>query len=244
MTPIAGIDPTTNTSEALSNSADQILGKDDFLNLLIAQLQNQDPLNPTEGTEFTAQLAQFSSLEQLSNINDNLKNMELFQASMTNSQAVSYIGKEITAHGNSVQLTHDQLVPCKFDLESDAEIAVISIYDRAGGFLNMLEAGPLSGGRQTIFWDGTDSNGNRLADGIYTFEVQAADADNKVVTASPMISAMVTGVSFQDNKAHLITALQTIAIEDVLDVSEADPLTTAEPAIAASNPIDQLNGGR
>jgi flagellar basal-body rod modification protein FlgD len=244
MTPIAGIDPTTNTTETLSNSADQILGKDDFLNLLIAQLQNQDPLNPTEGTEFTAQLAQFSSLEQLSNINDNLKNMELFQSSMTNSQAVSYIGKEITARGNSVQLTQDQPVPCKFDLEADAEVAVISIYDRAGGFLNMFETGPLSAGRQTVFWDGTDSNGNRLADGIYSFEVQAADADSRSINVNELISAMVTGVSFKDNKAHLTTALQTIAIEDVLDVSEADPLVTTGSTVTASNQTEQPNGGR
>ena len=244
MTPITGIDPTTNTSEAISNSSDEILGKNDFLNLLIAQLQNQDPLNPTESTEFTAQLAQFSALEQLNNINDNLENMELFQASMTNSQAVSYIGKEITARGNSVQLTQDQLVACKFDLEAHAEIAVISIYDSAGGFLNMLETGPLNAGRQTVDWDGTDLNGNRLPDGIYSFEVQAADADNQGVDVTALISAMVTGVSFKDNKANLVTELQTIAIEDVMDVSEADPQPTAGTTIAETNSIEQLNGGK
>lgn len=244
MTPITGIDPTTNTSKAISNSSDEILGKNDFLHLLIAQLQNQDPLNPTESTEFTAQLAQFSALEQLNNINDNLENMELFQASMTNSQAVSYIGKQITARGNSVQLTQDQLVACKFDLEAHAEIAVISIYDSAGGFLNMLETGPLNAGRQTVDWDGTDSNGNRLPDGIYSFEVQAADADNQGVDVTALISAMVTGVSFKDNKANLVTELQTIAIEDVMDVSEADPQPAAGTTIAETNSIEQLNGGK
>jgi flagellar basal-body rod modification protein FlgD len=244
MTPISGIEPTTSTHDSAVNSVDEILGKDDFLNLLIAQLQNQDPLNPTEGTEFTAQLAQFSSLEQLSNINGNLENMELFQASMTNSQAVSYIGKEITARGNSIQLTQDQPVPCNFELEADAEIAVISIYDSAGGFLSMFETGPLTAGRQTGVWDGTDSNGNRLPDGIYSFEVQAADADNQGVDVTPLISAVVTGVSFKDNKANLVTELQTIAIEDVMDVSEADPQPAAGSTIAATNSIEQPNGGK
>ena len=90
MTPITPIDP--NASTAQSSAAVKILGKDDFLNMLIAQLQHQDPLNPADSTEFTAQLAQFSSLEQLSNIHDSLENMEQFQASLTHSQAVSYIG--------------------------------------------------------------------------------------------------------------------------------------------------------
>ena len=96
MTTINAIDSTAASVDTQSSVPVKILGKDDFLSLLVAQLQHQDPLNPAEGTEFTAQLAQFSSLEQLSNINDNLENMELFQTSMTNSQAVSYIGKEIT----------------------------------------------------------------------------------------------------------------------------------------------------
>jgi flagellar basal-body rod modification protein FlgD len=95
MTSITPIDSSTLSAETQASAPIKILGKNDFLNLLVTQLQHQDPLNPTESTEFTAQLAQFSSLEQLNNINDNLKNMELFQTSMTNSQAVSYIGKKL-----------------------------------------------------------------------------------------------------------------------------------------------------
>ncbi len=97
MMSITPIDSSAVSTETQTSASAEILGKDDFLNLLVTQLQHQDPLNPAESTEFTAQLAQFSSLEQLNNINDNLKNMELFQTSVTNSQAVSYIGKEITA---------------------------------------------------------------------------------------------------------------------------------------------------
>ena len=93
-------DSTTTGAAQTTGGPTQELDRDAFLNLLITQLQNQDPLDPTDSVEFTAQLAQFSSLEQLGNVNDNLKLLQDFQASINNSQAVSLIGKEITASGN------------------------------------------------------------------------------------------------------------------------------------------------
>ena len=99
------LNPVSTGSTELAASKAPVLGKDDFLHLLITQLQNQDPLNPTDHTEFTAQLAQFSSLEQLNNVNDNLEALQNYQASTNNSQAVSLLGKEITTNGNFLQLT-------------------------------------------------------------------------------------------------------------------------------------------
>src|SRR5210317_754089 len=96
------INTSASGGTLLAGGKSNVMGKDDFLNLLITQLQNQDPLKPTDSTEFTAQLAQFSSLEQLGNVNENLKQLQDFQASINNSQAVSLIGKEITATGNSL----------------------------------------------------------------------------------------------------------------------------------------------
>jgi len=161
MTSITPIDSSTLSAETQASAPMKILGKNDFLNLLVAQLQHQDPLSPTESTEFTAQLAQFSSLEQLNNINDNLKNMELFQTSMTNSQAVSYIGKEITAKGNTVQLESGRPAECQFELEANAALAAISVYDVNGGFVKSFETGPLNSGRQSAVWDGTGHRNSR-----------------------------------------------------------------------------------
>lgn len=243
MTTITAIDSTATATDAQSSASLKILGKNDFLNMLIVQLQNQDPLNPADSTEFTAQLAQFSSLEQLSNINDSLKNMEQFQAALTHSQAVSYIGKEITASGNGLQLKDGQAATGHFDLEANAAMTAISVYDATGGFVNSFETGPLSPGRQSATWNGMDLDGNPMPPGVYRFEIQAVDTSNQSVNVTPLVSAVVTGVSFKDNTAHLITELQTVAIEDVIDVSEAPP----QPATVATNPgtnsNEQPNGG-
>ena len=243
MTMISPIDSNTVSTDTQTGAPMKILGKDDFLNLLVTQLQHQDPLNPAESTEFTAQLAQFSSLEQLNNINDNLKNMALFQTSVTNSQAVSYIGKEITANGNSVRLESGQPLECHFELADSAALAVISVYDVNGSFVGSFETGPLDSGRQSAAWDGTDRNGNPLATGLYRFEVQAVDANNQAVSATPLMSAVVTGVSFRDQTANLITGLQTVAIDDVIAVSEVQaPPDTVTPEIE-TNSNELINGG-
>lgn len=243
MTMITPIDSNAVSADTQTGAPMKILGKDDFLNLLVTQLQHQDPLNPAESTEFTAQLAQFSSLEQLNNINDNLKNMELFQTSVTNSQAVSFIGKEITAKGNSVQLESGLPVECPFELAGNAALAVISVYDVTGGFVKSFETGPLNSGRQSATWDGTDRNGSPVSDGLYRFEVQAIDANNQAVSVTPLMSSVVTGVSFIDQTASLITDLQTIAIDDVIAVSEVQaPPETVTPEIE-TNSNELINGG-
>ena len=243
MMSITPIDSSTQSAETQARAPVEILGKNDFLNLLVTQLQHQDPLNPADSTEFTAQLAQFSSLEQLNNINDNLKNMELFQTSMTNSQAVSYIGKEITANGNTVQLESGRPVECKFELEASAALAVISVYDVNGGFVKSFETGPLDSGRQSAAWDGTDRNGSPVSAGLYRFEVQAVDADNQDLRVTPLMSSVVTGVSFKDQTASLITDLQTIAIDDVIAVSEGQSQPDSVTPEIETNSNELINGG-
>jgi len=243
MITITPIDSNANAGDAPSSPPVNILGKDDFLNMLIAQLQNQDPLNPTDGTEFTAQLAQFSSLEQLSNINDNLQNMGQFQASLIDSQAVSYIGKEITAKGNSVQLESGRPVECYFELGANAALVVISVYDASGGFVTSFETGPLNSGRQSAAWDGTDNNGNSASAGLYRFEVQALDAENQNLSVTPLMRSVVTGVSFKDQTASLITDLQTIAIDDVIAVSEVQSQPDTLTPEIETNSNELINGG-
>ncbi len=195
------------------------LDRDAFLNLLITQLQNQDPLNPTDSTEFTAQLAQFSSLEQLGNVNDNLKQLQNFQASINNSQAVSLIGKEITANGNSLTLADGQPAGCDFELEGDASVVVVSIYDHTGEFVTSFEGRNLTAGQHTLDWNGTNKNGNPVIPGNYTFEILAADAAGNNIQTTTFFSGIANKVIFENNTTYLISGGQKVALGDVIQVS-------------------------
>ncbi|UCD77008.1 MAG: hypothetical protein JSW26_16440 [Desulfobacterales bacterium] len=227
----------------------KVLDKDDFLNLLITQLQNQDPLNPTDSVEFTAQLAQFSSLEQLGNVNDNLQELKNFQASINNSQAVSLIGKTITAAGNFIRLTADIPVECSFKLDDDAALVVANVYDSTGEFVKAIESQDMAAGEHTLLWDGTDRNGNRMPGGDYTFEIMAADLNGKNVDAATFFTGTVDKVTFENNASYLMSGGRKIALGDVIQVAAPEKAAVIDTADSDSiNPASQfttpsINGG-
>jgi flagellar basal-body rod modification protein FlgD len=177
---VVGLDAAGPSGSAVSAPAPNILGKDDFLTLLVAQLQHQDPLNPQDSTEFTAQLAQFSSLEQLGNVNDNLEYLKLATAAANNTEAVSLIGKQIIAAGNAIQREDGAAVACNFELAAEASAVAVNIYDPNGNFIRTFEGGALSAGAQALEWDGKDSQGHSVPDGVYSFEVLAVDYNDRI----------------------------------------------------------------
>lgn len=223
-----GIDTVTSGGTESSALPKKVMDKDAFLNLLVTQLQNQDPLNPTDSVEFTAQLAQFSSLEQLSNVNDNLEQLQNYQASINNSQAVSLIGKDITAKGNALQLKDGGPAGCNFSLDGSAAIVTISLYDSTGEFVKSLEGEDLAAGQNTLFWDGTDKDGNQVADGAYTFEILAADAEGQNIKATTFFSGTVDKVTFENNQAYLIAGTQKFALGDIIQVGAPENTEDAD----------------
>lgn len=194
------------------------LGKDDFLNLLVTQLQYQDPMKPMDSTDFTAQLAQFSSLEQLSNLNSKFDALNSSQTTLNNTQAVSFIGKTIMAEGNALSFNGSSPVDCFFSLKEATSATSVHIYDSSGLFIRTFDTGPLSAGSQAASWDGRDQNGNPMPGGPYFFEVAALNADDAVVTATTLTEGVVTGVAFSEGKAYLTTAGKEIPIDAVHSV--------------------------
>ena len=209
---------TQSSSEAYVPPDKTTLGKDDFLKLFVAQLENQDPLSPMESTEFTTQLAQFSSLEQLTNMNQNLDYLLLYQSSMNNAQAVGFIGNTVKATGDSISVKDGTPSQIQFDLAVDAAEVNVYIYDSSDNLVKTINYGSLSDGEQSIEWDGTNENGETVSDGTYTIEVSAADVDGEPIEASTYMTAVVTGATFKEGNAYLLAGDIEISMSDVKEV--------------------------
>ncbi len=216
---ITGLESVGGAVSGLSTPRPNEMGKDAFLELLVTQLQYQDPLNPMDSTAFTAQLAQFSSLEQLNNVNKNLEYSRLYQASINNSQAVSFIGKDIRALGDSIGVNNGISSSLFFQLAAKADDAVINIYDVDDDLVKIIETGALDPGEQTMEWDGTDNQGNAVTDGEYRFEIMAYDGSGERVDAATYTAGRVKGVRFKDNKAELLVGNRPIALGDIIEVT-------------------------
>jgi len=193
------------------------LGKEDFLKLLIIQLQYQDPFSPLENQEFMAQLAQFSSLEQLQNVNSNLQANFLLTQSLNNSLATNLIGKRVIALGNEAYLSGDEGEEITFDLSEDAGVTV-EIYDTEGNLVRTLKGGALSSGRNQIHWDGNVSDGNSLPAGNYSFEVKATNSDNNPVDVTTYSTGLVTGIKFEGGNAVLMLGDQEVNLSEIIEI--------------------------
>ena len=165
---------------------EQDLGRDDFLTMFLAQLNHQDPLNPMDSTEFSSQLAQFSSLEQLFNVNANLETLKSAQDSGNRYQALSMIGKVIEAEGNVISLEPGEFSYGSFTLEDEAECAVL-ISDQEGYPVRELSLGLLEAGEHSFQWNGQDGEGNDLDRGIYVFEVMAVTPSGELLSVETKV---------------------------------------------------------
>jgi len=212
---VSGISGVTATSSKSSYEVGGSLGKDEFMRLLVAQLQNQDPLEPMDSHEFIAQLAQFSSLEQLQNINDKLDDL-----TAQLSGAANLIGHEVEALGTIVNVEAGVSDKIYFDLASDATAVFASISNSDGIYIRTMQVGPLSTGRQTLAWDGTDDNGNVVPDGKYTVDIQAVDTNGDVVASTSLIKGKVTGATFEDGMTYLLIGDIEIPLGSVIKIKQ------------------------
>ncbi|MDH5762686.1 MAG: hypothetical protein OEZ51_06885 [Nitrospinota bacterium] len=216
---IEGILPTAESSTPKTPAnAQSPLGKDEFLRLLVAQLSAQDPLNPMDSREFSAQLAQFSALEQMTNVNSTLEDLVAAQQAMGNSTNISLIGKRVDVPGNSFEHTQGATTNLTYTIGTEAQSAKIEIYNSAGALVNTINGTGAVGSNLTV-WNGLDSQGNALESGFYTFKVRATDANGKIVTAETFTTGLVTDVLFEENKAFAVVNGQKLPVEEITRVS-------------------------
>ncbi len=210
---------TNPTTETIAAAGDSTLGKDDFLKILVAQLEAQDPLSPMEGQEFASQLAQFSSLEQLTNVNTNLEESQAYDLALSNNSTLALIGKTVDASGNAIDLKSGETETLAYSLNDDANSVTIEIYNSTGKKVSAVGLGAQSSGLNKFVWNGTDSSGQLLPAGNYTFKITAADATGNFVSAKTFSEGLVTDVIFEEGKAFAIVNGQKLAVNEISKVS-------------------------
>lgn len=199
---------------AVKSDKTEVMGKQAFFNLLVKQLQYQDPLSPMENTEFTGQLAQFSTLETLSNMDKNLEQFSSMQASINNIQSLSFIGKHVNAAGNIIRFSGED-VKVNFKLDDRAAEARLKIYTDDGSLVRTVLMKDLPEGSMEYTWNGKDDSGEDLSSGRYRFTIEAADYTGQNVGATSYTTGEVTGVRYDEGVTYLIIGDKEVAIADI-----------------------------
>ena len=200
-----------------SSSTESVMGKDDFLKLLVAQLQNQDPLSPDDPTEFTAQLAQFSSLEQLTSLNTSMDNLVTSNANSDRFSTLTTIGKNVAYSSESFTYT-GEAVELGYQLDSNAANVTMSLQQN-GVTLARIQGTELATGNHFITWDGKLANGNDAPVGDYKIVIEAKAATGDSVATAPLQRSEVTGVDLQgEYGGTLITKMGDIGFTSILGV--------------------------
>lgn len=201
------------------------MGQDAFLKLLVAQLKHQDPLKPQDGSQFVAELAQFSSLEQAMAINDRLDMLALQTQGLANTQVASLVGKKATVRGSMVTSDGTGIgVPVGFTLAGAAEKVTVTIRDQNGQVVRTIEVGQKAGGFVKLQWDGKNDAGVVQPAGTYQVSVAATDAAESPVGVEQETTGTVTAVSF--DKGYPVLQLDTgvsVPVSDLLKIEPANP---------------------
>ncbi|NRA65160.1 MAG: flagellar hook assembly protein FlgD [Pseudobacteriovorax sp.] len=215
------------------------MDKDDFLKLFVSQLQNQDPLNPDDGTEMASKLAQFNGLEQMMNMNKTMEDMVKSQSVGRNLQMVNYVGKEIAIAGGRAQLRNGEVGEAEFNVPSPISRSTLSVRDSTGAIIAERELGPMDKGDHPLKWDGKTNTGQTARNGLYTFSILARNVEGEEVEIPITSKTKITGVDIQSESGSLYTDLGEVSLEEIKSVG--DPGYDRQSERPAEKAADQLS---
>jgi flagellar basal-body rod modification protein FlgD len=207
-----------STTSSSSSTTASSLTSSDFLNLLVSELQNQDPLDPTNSTDFINQLTSYANFDQQQTLNTNLSSLATSFNSLMTLNASNYIGKTVEAKADTATLQNGQ-VAFGYSLNSAASSVTLTVNDSSGNTV-WTGSGTATAGSNSFTWDGKTTDGTQLSNGgQYSLSVSATDASGNSVYGYTTISGTVTGVDSSSGTAQLTIGNTPVSINNVIGVT-------------------------
>jgi flagellar basal-body rod modification protein FlgD len=225
---ISGIENVTSYAETVAAQEAEALpsqdmaGQDTFLKLLVAQMQNQDPLEPQSNEDFVAQLAQFSSLEQLMSVNTSLDSLYQATSSMNNASMTNLLGRTVLAYSEGFEYDGAGGKDVWLDVRGDAEQVTLTITDESGKVVRSEELGAMDVGEHSWDWDGTNVHGNMVGEGTYTMSVTAKNNSGEDVEVFTMLRGEVDGMSYATGVPIPSVEGTDVGIGDIIRLESGD----------------------
>ncbi|PTW59332.1 flagellar basal-body rod modification protein FlgD [Breoghania corrubedonensis] len=208
---------TTTTTTSSSSSSSLGLTSEDFLELMLEQLQSQNPLDPTDTDTYLDRMVSYASYDTQNSISEQLGTLVDSVDSMISGSGLGYLGTTVEAYGNTTSL-QDGSATWGYSLESDAESTTITITDSDGNTV-WTGDGETDSGSHTFTWDGTTTDGTQLADGgSYTISVNATDADGDAIDGTTTVTGLVTGIDSSSGETVLQIGGAEIQVDNILSI--------------------------
>ncbi|WP_374000721.1 flagellar hook assembly protein FlgD [Bdellovibrio bacteriovorus] len=226
----------TDPSKKVRTAGNPSLDKDAFFKLMLTQMKNQDPTNPLKSHEMAAQLASFSSLEQMQNMNKSLDEMKNGQKPSENFQALNLIGKAVAGDSSKVvRGVNDKEHDFKFNLPMDASEVTVKVRDTEGNIVRTYNLKSLKQGANKLTWNGEDEKAMKALPGEYQFIAEAKTADGKKLGIKTDFDGMITGVSYSNEGPVLHVGNQAIRFSDVKKITDPRLMTTDQKVNDVTN---------
>lgn len=218
---LAAAAQTQSQASAAANSSQSLADDfDSFLQLLTAQLRNQDPLEPMDASEFTNQLVQFSSVEQQIQTNSYMETLITSTQAQSVNAAVNYLGSTVRAAGITTTLA-DGTASWDLVTSAGAPDSTISIYDENGQEVYTTNHS-IERGESTFTWDGKTSAGASSPDGMYSIRVVGNSADGQSVPVYTAVEGEVTGIDFTGSEPYLQLGDVRVTLASVMQIRAQD----------------------
>lgn len=206
--------------EKAKTEKEDALGQEAFLTMLVAQLENQDPLNPMEGTDFSAQLAQFSQLEQLIYLNKSMDTLAASYSDSSSGNAVDYIGRQVSGNVDSIEVAQGFASGGVYNLSQTSDV-IVTITNAQGKTVKTIVQGQQEAGTHSISWDGKDTQGKQVADGSYTYTV-AANSGYGFTDIPAEVSGVVEAVAYRNGSPYLVVQGALLSPDSITAVAGSE----------------------